>query len=75
MNPARPRRPRTELDPNAYEQLRRQVFERDNWRCQNCGVSQNLQVHHRQLRSHLGGDSEDNLITLCCHCHTAAHQG
>jgi 5-methylcytosine-specific restriction endonuclease McrA len=26
-------------------------------------------VHHKQLRSHSGHDSEENLITLCTECH------
>jgi hypothetical protein len=42
MNPTPPKRPRTRLDPYAYEQLRRPILEHDNWRCQNCGASQNL---------------------------------
>jgi len=25
----------------------------------------NLEVHHREFRSHSGADSEENLITLC----------
>jgi hypothetical protein len=38
-----------------------------------CGSSQDLQVHHRQPRSLLGGDVEENLITLCSPCHRQAH--
>jgi 5-methylcytosine-specific restriction endonuclease McrA len=34
---------------------------------------QQLQVHHRQFRSHSGNDSEENLITLCDHCHRLVH--
>jgi 5-methylcytosine-specific restriction endonuclease McrA len=33
----------------------------------------NLEVHHRQYRSHSGEDSEGNLITLCAACHRRAH--
>jgi 5-methylcytosine-specific restriction endonuclease McrA len=35
----------------------------------------NLEVHHREFRSHSGADSEENLITLCTACHAAVHSG
>jgi 5-methylcytosine-specific restriction endonuclease McrA len=34
----------------------------------------NLEVHHREFRSHSGADSEENLITLCADCHRRAHE-
>ncbi len=68
-----PKQPRIELDPDAYKELCRQVLQRDRWRCQQCGSRTNLQVHHIQLRSHLGHDSETNLITLCSQCHALIH--
>ena len=40
---------------------------------QPCGGSQDLQVHHRQPRSLLGGDVEENLITLCSQRHRLIH--
>jgi 5-methylcytosine-specific restriction endonuclease McrA len=33
----------------------------------------NLEVHHKQFRSHSGDDSEENLITLCTACHAYLH--
>ena len=65
--------PRLRLDPLSYETLRHQVLRRDGWRCQSCGTMSNLEVHHRQFRSHSGDDSEENLITLCTHCHAQSH--
>ena len=65
---------RLRLDPEAYRALHHQVLERDNWRCQNCGSMQNLQVHHLRLRSHSGPDEEQNLITLCADCHAQVHR-
>jgi len=73
MTPIRPRQPRLQLDADAYQQLCRQILERDGWRCQACGSMQHLQVHHKQFRSHSGNDSEENLITLCNDCHKLAH--
>ena len=70
-----PKRPRLRLGPNSYMQLCRQVMKRDGWKCQVCGSSHNLQVHHKQLRSHQGSDEDSNLITLCAECHEGLHNG
>jgi 5-methylcytosine-specific restriction endonuclease McrA len=37
-------------------------------------MKSNLEIHHRELRSHGGDDSEQNLITLCAGCHSLAHR-
>jgi len=62
------------LDTNSYRALHRQVLKRDRWRCQFCGRTEHLQVHHMQFRSHSGVDEEHNLITLCSSCHDQAHR-
>jgi 5-methylcytosine-specific restriction endonuclease McrA len=62
------------LDPISYEGLRQQILSRDGWRCQFCGTMSNLEVHHREFRSHSGADSEENLITLCTACHARVHR-
>ncbi len=41
-----PKRPRNKLDRSSYQQLWKQVLERDGWRCQACGGRMQLQVHH-----------------------------
>ena len=74
MNRIRPKRPRLRLDPELYEQLRKQVLRRDGWQCQICGSRQNLQIHHKQLRSQQGSDDDSNLITLCAGCHEGLHR-
>jgi 5-methylcytosine-specific restriction endonuclease McrA len=61
------------LDPVSYETLRQQILRRDGWRCLLCGAMSNLEVHHREFRSHSGHDSEENLITLCTTCHACVH--
>jgi 5-methylcytosine-specific restriction endonuclease McrA len=66
--------PRLRLDATSYRELHRQVLQRDDWRCQNCGSMQNLQVHHLRFRSQSGSDVEQNLITLCAECHRRAHR-
>jgi hypothetical protein len=57
------------LDSISYEPLRQQVLRRDDWRCQSCGAMSKIEVHHQELRSHSGADSEENLITLRSACH------
>ena len=46
--------PRLRLDPMFYEDLRLQVLRRDGWRCQLSGIMSNLEVPHKQFRSHSG---------------------
>jgi 5-methylcytosine-specific restriction endonuclease McrA len=75
MNGIYSKTPRLRLDAEWYESLRLQVLRRDNWHCQSCGSMSNLEVHHKEFRSHSGADSEHNLITLCATCHSAIHLG
>jgi 5-methylcytosine-specific restriction endonuclease McrA len=69
----RPKLPRLQLDPERYDQLRKQVLLRDGWRCECCGTKSNLEVHHKEFRSRGGFDSEENLITVCAGCHELLH--
>jgi RNA-directed DNA polymerase len=50
---------------------RREVLERDGYRCVHCGRSDHLHVHHQQPRRQGGSDQMDNLQTLCDECHRA----
>jgi 5-methylcytosine-specific restriction endonuclease McrA len=70
---SRPKAALLPLDPVSYESLRQLILRRDGWRCQSCGAMSNLEVHHREFRSHSGSDSEENLITLCSTCHASVH--
>ncbi|MGA2858582.1 MAG: HNH endonuclease [Candidatus Sulfotelmatobacter sp.] len=74
MNATRPKVARARLDPVSYGTLRQEVLRRDGWRCQSCGTMSNLEVHHKEFRSHTGHDSEENLITLCTGCHAQTHR-
>ena len=70
----RQKRPRLKLSLKEYNLLRKKVLDRDGWRCQVCGSSTDLHVHHLVRRSRLGDDAFDNLITLCATCHQDEHQ-
>ncbi len=47
--------------------------------CEHCGSRYNLQIHHKTSVGAGGGDTPDNLITLCAgppnDCHGRAHSG
>jgi len=67
------KQPRLKLAKEEYEMMRERGLRRDSWRCQECGSMQNLHIHHMKRRSQLGGDTMDNLITLCADCHGKCH--
>jgi 5-methylcytosine-specific restriction endonuclease McrA len=54
MSPIGPNLTRFRLDPESRESLRQQFLRRDRWRCQSCDTMSNLEVHHKQFRSHSG---------------------
>lgn len=54
------------------------VYQRDNYRCQNCGAKQvdesvELHAHHIVPLSDGGTNKSSNLKTLCSDCHKAIH--
>ena len=53
-----------------WRKLRRQVFNRDAWRCQSCGKAGKLECDH-VIPVHRGGAFWDisNLQALCVGCH------
>jgi 5-methylcytosine-specific restriction endonuclease McrA len=73
VNQAFSKRGRKPLALEHYHELRQEILQRDGWRCQSCGRSEELQVHHINARSRLGQDTEENLITLCGACHARVH--
>ena len=55
------------------------VFERDGGKCQTCGSTEKLVVHHKDGKGtrrpqHEKNNAMDNLILLCNRCHTKLHQ-
>lgn len=55
-------------------------LERDNFKCQICGATNNLDIHHKDNGGyHLQGQQTNNelnnLITLCHRCHLKMHKG
>lgn len=57
---------RRELKPRH----KKEILERDKYRCTNCGSHKNLCIDHKTPISRGGDNSQDNLQTLCrkCNC-------
>lgn len=49
------------------------ILERDNYQCQVCGTTHDLEIHHVVFRSQSGSDEPDNRATICHRCHMAVH--
>jgi hypothetical protein len=72
-------------DKNVFGGNMFKCLERDNWECQNCGMSQEqsiilfnrkLVVHHidgKGRNSNIKNHKLENLITLCPRCHGKIH--
>jgi len=69
-------------DPNNYgkgwKELCATILERDGFKCRNCGVSGELEVHHivpfRRFEDAGEANAPDNLVSLCPRCHRLAEQ-
>lgn len=65
--------------PSDWNSRRREVYQRDNYTCQNCGNrggphgNAELHAHHVVPKKDGGTDKKRNLQTLCRDCHDAIH--
>jgi 5-methylcytosine-specific restriction endonuclease McrA len=71
-----------EHDRVIKDQVRREVLQRDDYRCTECGWAhynwnpsdpRHLEAHHMIHHMEGGMNTLDNLITLCNICHDKAH--
>lgn len=69
----------TEGYPSDWQSRRKEVYQRDDYTCQNCGVrggphgEAELHAHHIVPKSKGGTHNTSNLKTLCRDCHNAIH--
>lgn len=61
------------MTANVNNKIRRQVYERDGFRCALCDSTDVIQIHHIKPRGRGGAHHPMNMITLCWRCHSAAH--
>ena len=73
----KPKTYRENLRSPKWKRRRVRILKRDNNTCQNCGDTNNLQVHHCYYESGLKpwGYPDESLVTLCGHCHHGATYG
>lgn len=69
-------RPGARTTTSTSPRVRREVMARDRHRCQSPGCERTrfLEVHHIIPRSHGGGNTIENLVTLCGSCHRLWHE-
>ena len=62
------------INRRVQARFRRQVLDRDGWRCVRCGKASRLEAHHI-IPVEAGGEAADpdNGLTLCIGCHLAHH--
>ncbi len=66
--------------PTDWSSRRKQVYDRDDFRCGNCGRyhgmdGMNPHAHHIRPRERGGTHKLRNLVTVCDRCHEQIHQG
>lgn len=65
--------------PSDWNSRRKQIMERDEFTCQNCGIqggsygNAELHAHHVVPKSRGGSHDVSNLISLCSDCHQTVH--
>lgn len=58
-------------DPR-WQKKRLEVLQRDNFTCQTCTDKETeLQIHHKKYSGEPWEASDEDLVTLCAHCHKA----
>lgn len=71
-----------------WHRIRRQIYKRDRYRCQICGVKcvpkrdatdknsyRIIQCHHKDPYKRSKNNNASNLVTLCLRCHRNVHNG
>ncbi|MDE0331476.1 MAG: HNH endonuclease [Nitrospinae bacterium] len=62
------------MNKRKWAAFRREIFERDGWRCVKCGGAGRLECHHPHKLEHGGAPFDPaNAETLCRECHVREH--
>jgi len=56
------------LKTDAWKEKRKEFLELANYECQECGSTENLQIHHLNYEN-IGEETEDDVEVLCKECH------
>ena len=59
-----------------WQKKRLKMFERDGWKCKECGDTETmLHLHHLEYtKKYPWNEPAKNLITLCSNCHKKKHK-
>ena len=60
------------LKSKHWQDIRHKVFQEYGYRCDQCGSSKNLHIHHITYE-HLGEEKISDLVPLCEDCHKRLH--
>lgn len=61
------------LKSKKWNKKRKKVFERDDYSCQHCHNTKNLECHHITYKR-VKKESLSDLLTLCYKCHKEVHR-
>ena len=62
------------LQSNTWKAKRLQRLKKDKNRCQGCGATEKLHVHHKTYERFGGKERMTDLVVVCESCHTTIHQ-
>ena len=60
------------LKSKEWQETRRRVFKEYGYRCDQCGSTKNLHIHHITYEN-LGEEGISDLVPLCAECHKRLH--
>ena len=61
------------LSSDQWRFTRKKALSRSEHKCEYCGSTERLQVHHLSYK-HIGRERPEDLIVLCGSCHTKIHE-
>jgi len=61
------------LKSDYWQEIRKQIYERDNYKCRLCNSEKDICVHHRTYK-YIGEEKLEELITMCKRCHNKFHK-
>ena len=62
------------MESQTWDNMRRRKLERSRYRCEQCGDTKDLQVHHLNYERFGGDERMTDLQVLCKPCHNRAHK-
>lgn len=62
------------LNDPVWKAVRVKRLKLDGFKCEKCGSTEVLQVHHRTYQNWGGQEKMEDLITLCKKCHMLLHK-